>query len=205
MAFMDLRAKSLGIPEPYRAGHDQRRGMIAVVTTQIAFLRAVNLGKRRVKMADAVAVLEGLGQEDVWSYINSGNLVFDGSGPRAALEAKIGDALEAEFGFEITTFVRTAAEVRKILAVEPFTMTDGDTYFITFLQAVPTAAAAKRLEACSNEFDTLVVDGRDVHWLMHGLSSATTVNQKKWKVVGERSTSRNTTMLHKLLAKIDDR
>lgn len=49
------------------------------------------------------------------------------------------------------------------------------------------------------------VKGRDVHWLMHGLSSATTVDKKKWRVIGEHSTSRNTTMLRKLLAKIDAR
>ncbi len=40
---------------------------------------------------------------------------------------------------------------------------------------------------------------------MHGLSSATTVDKKKWRVIGEHSTSRNTTMLRKLLAKIDAR
>ena len=175
------------------------------MTTQIAFLRAVNLGKRRVSMAAAVAVLERLGLTDVWSYINSGNLVFEGSGPRAGLESTIGAALEDEFGFEITTFVRTAAEVRKILALEPFTVTEGDTYFVTFLQVAPGAKAASELEACSNDFDTLLVRGRDVHWLMHGLSSATTVSQKKWRVVGDLSTSRNTTMLRKLIAKIDDR
>lgn len=175
------------------------------MTTQIAFLRAVNVGKRRVKMATAVTVLKEHGFDDVWSYINSGNLVFEGSGPRAELEATIGDALEGEFGFEITTFVRTAAEVRKILALEPFVMTEGDTYFITFLQSVPTASAAKELEACSNEFDTVVVKGRDVHWHVRGLSSETTVSNRKWKAVGYLSTSRNTTMLRKLLAKIDDR
>lgn len=175
------------------------------MATQIAFLRAVNVGKRRVAMPKAVEVLEGLGYDDVWSYINSGNLVFEAAGKRADHEAAIADALEAEFGFEITTFVRTAAEVRQILAVEPFEVKDGDTYFVTFLKAAPSAPAAKELEAHSNDFDTLLVDGRNVHWLMHGLSSATTVDKRKWKVVGEHSTSRNTTMLRKLIAKIDAR
>lgn len=175
------------------------------MATQIAFLRAVNLGKRRVAMPKAVEVLEGLGYEDVWSYINSGNLVFEATGKRADHEAAIAEALEAEFGFEVTTFVRTATELRKILALEPFTVKDGDTYFVTFLQKPPSAAATRELEAHSNDFDTLLVQGRDVHWLMHGLSSATTVDKRKWKVVGEHSTSRNTTMLRKLIAKIDAR
>lgn len=193
-------------PPPYPTpslGRSSSTPSIGVVATQIAFLRAVNLGKRRVKMARAVEVLEGLGYENVWSYINSGNLVFDGSGPRGELEATIGEALEAEFGFEVTTFVRTVTEVRKILAVEPFTMVDGDTYFITFLQAPPKAAAVKELEALSNDFDTLLVQGRDVHWLMHGLSSDSPLKSRQWKVVGEFSTSRNTTMLRRLMAKID--
>ena len=45
----------------------------------------------------------------------------------------------------------------------------------------------------------------DVHWLMHGKSTDTEVPTKAWEgVIGRhRSTSRNTTMLRKLVAKID--
>ena len=50
------------------------------MTTRVAFLRAVNLGRRTVKMARLVEVFEGLGYDDVWTYINSGNIVFDAAG-----------------------------------------------------------------------------------------------------------------------------
>jgi uncharacterized protein (DUF1697 family) len=33
---------------------------------QVAFLRAVNLGKRTVKMARVVEVMRGLGYDDAW-------------------------------------------------------------------------------------------------------------------------------------------
>lgn len=79
------------------------------------------------------------------------------------------------------------------------------TYFITFLQAVPGADAAAQLEALTNDYDPLLVRERDVHWLMHGLSSDSPLKSRQWMVVGEFSTSRNTTMLHKLTAKIDAR
>ncbi len=46
----------------------------------VAFLRAVNVGGRRVEMARARAVLERLGYDDVDSYVNSGNLLFTASG-----------------------------------------------------------------------------------------------------------------------------
>jgi uncharacterized protein (DUF1697 family) len=175
------------------------------MTTRVAFLRAVNVGKRTVKMARLVEIFEELGYTDVWTYINSGNVVFDASGSRAAIEQAVEQALEAEYGFEVTTFVRTANEITKILAAAPFTAAGNDTHFVTFLKAAPPAGATKEFEALSNEFDTLVVQGRDVHWLMHGKSTETTVKQKQWKLIGELSTSRNTTMLRKLLAKIEER
>ena len=174
------------------------------MTTRIAFLRAVNVGGRTVQMSRLVEVFGGLGYEGVWTHINSGNVVFEATGGRAALERTIEEALESTFGFEVTTFVRSATELDRALRVDPFRLADGDTYFITFLKEVPPAATAKALEAASNDFDTLVVVGRDVHWLMHGTSTDTTVPKKTWDLVGVRqSTSRNTNLLGKLVAKID--
>ena len=111
------------------------------------------------------------------------------------------------FGFECTTFVRTAKELRTALVRDPFPVAKGDTYFLTFLKASPSAKQRAALEALSNDYDTLVVHGRDVHWRMRGLSSATTIPTKAWEqVIGRRtSTSRNTTMLRKLVAKLDAR
>ena len=175
-----------------------------MTSIHVAFLRAVNLGRRTVPMPRLVEVLEGLGYEDVWTHINSGNAVFQAAGSRAKLEDTIEVALEGAFGFEVTTFVRTPVELTRILGAEPFDVAEGDTYFITFLKSPASAEAKRSLEACSNDFDTLVVDGRDVHWRMHGRSTETTLKKKDWKVVGELgSTSRNVTMLRKLLAKID--
>ena len=183
---------------------DQRCGSIGAVTTRVGFLRAVNVGRRTVKMSRLAELVEGLGYDDVWTYINSGNVVFEGTGSRATIERAIAEALEADLGFEVTTFVRSVAELRSALAVEPFTMRDGDTYFITFLKSAPPAAVAKELEAASNDFDTLVVEGRDVHWHMRGKSTDTTLKKKTWNLVGALgSTSRNTTMLRKLVDKID--
>ena len=174
------------------------------MTMRIAFLRAVNVGRRTVSMTRLVEVFAGLGYDGAWTHINSGNVVFEATGGRVALEQKIEGALESTFGFEVTTFVRTAAELDKALRVDPFRPADGDTYFITFLKKAPSAATAKALEAASNDFDTLVVDGREVHWRMRGRSTETTLKKATWNLVGEHgSTSRNVTMLRKLQAKLD--
>ncbi len=173
----------------------------------VAFLRAINVGRRIVKMAHLAEIVRGLGYDDVWTHINSGNVVFDAAGSRSRLETELEAAFAAEFGFETTTFVRTAAELRRALAAEPFSLVPGDTYFLTFLKSAPSKAKSAAFEALSNDFDTVVVRGRDVHWRMHGKSTDTTLSTKAWEdfIGRHRSTSRNTTMLRKLADKIDTR
>ena len=175
------------------------------MSVRVGFLRAVNLGGRRVPMSRLVAVCEGLGYADVWTYINSGNVVFDTTGSQASVEAAMQKALEVEFGFECTTFVRTARQLRNIAETRPFTVAAGDTHFVTFLKKAPTTADAQRLEGLSNDFDTLVVQGAEVHWRMRGRSTDSHLTRRDWeKVLGPlSSSSRNMTMLTKLVAKLD--
>ena len=174
------------------------------MTIRVGFLRAVNVGRRTVRMPALIAVCQALGYGDPWTYVNSGNVVFDVTGSRANVERAMETALEDELGFECTTFVRSAAELRAALAIEPFSMTSGDTYFITFLKDAPSKQIAAALEDASNDFDTLVVHGRDVHWHMRGKSTDTKLKAALWRQLGEHaSTSRNVNMLTKLMAKID--
>ena len=181
--------------------------MVGVSTTHIAFLRAVNLGKRRVRNDRLVEVFEHLGHRDVWTYINSGNVVFSASGSRSTLENAIRAAVERDVGFEVTTFVRSVKELRDIVDRQPFERESGDTYFITFLAVRPTPSQRSDLESLSNAIDTLMVDGREVHWLMHGKSTDSKLVKRQWeRILGTNSsTSRNMTMLTKLVDKIEAR
>ena len=165
----------------------------------------MNLGKRTVKMATLVEVVERLGYDGVWTHINSGNVVFDATGARDAIEHRLEVGFEKAFGFEVTTFVRTATELRRAMVVEPFSVGTGDTYFLTFLKSAPAPAQRRALERLTNEFDSLVVKGRDVHWRMHGKSTDTKLKTKDWeRIIGRhQSTSRNMTMLRRLVAKVN--
>ena len=175
------------------------------MSTRIAFLRAVNLGTRRVRNARLVEVFEELGYRDAWTYINSGNVVFAASGSRAALEEAIGAAIERDVGFEVTTFVRSAGELRDVVTRKPFEPGSGDTHFVTFLADRPTPSQRNDLESLSNDFDTLVVEGREVHWLMRGKSTDSKLVKRQWEqILGKNSsTSRNMTMLSKLIDKVE--
>lgn len=156
-------------------------------------------------MRQLVDIFELAGFADAWTYINSGNVVFEATGRRAEVEKRLEDALERTLGFEVTTFVRTSGELGQAVAAKPFTVSAGDTYFLTFLKSSPTAADRGALEGLTNDFDTLVVAGRTVHWRMHGKSTDTGLKTKDWeRIVGRhQSTSRNMTMLRRLQSKIE--
>jgi len=131
-------------------------------------------------MPQVVELVRRQGHGDVWTHINSGNVVFEAPGTRAALEQSLETTFEEELGFEVTTFVRTTAEVRRTLTLQPFVVGPGDTYFVTFLKDSPSKSEARALEALSNDFDTLVVQGRDVHWHMRSKSTDTKLGTKAW-------------------------
>jgi uncharacterized protein (DUF1697 family) len=171
----------------------------------VAFLRAVNVGKRRVDMATARKVLEHLGLTDVSSFVNSGNLLFTATGRPAALEKRIRVALEDTFGFELTTFVRTAAQVRSMATEKPFgTIAPGHTHFVLLplnpLSATERAAA----EGLSNELDEVVLVGRDLHWLIRDRSVNTSLDAKAWRraLPDNPTTARNVTMVERLVDKL---
>ena len=167
----------------------------------VAFLRAVNVGRRKVAMGTARDVLSGLGFADVSSYVNSGNLLFSATGKAAEHERVIRAALEAEFGFELTTFVRTAAQVRALVEAQPFgRLAPGHTHFALLPLTRLTAREKTAVEAMSNERDEVVVRGRDVHWLIRAKSTETSLGPKKWldALPGNPTTARNMTMVTKL-------
>jgi uncharacterized protein (DUF1697 family) len=171
----------------------------------VAFLRAVNVGKRRVDMATARKTLESLGYADVASFVNSGNLLFTASGQAAKLERAIRAALEDTFGFEVTTFVRTAAQVKALATDKPFgPLKPGHTHFVLLPLTRLTAAERRAVETMSNERDEVVVRGRDVHWLIRERSIETSLGPRQWKqaLPGNPTTARNVTMIERLVAKL---
>jgi uncharacterized protein (DUF1697 family) len=171
----------------------------------VAFLRAVNVGGRRVSMDRLRGIFEELGFDDVSTYIASGNVLFQGSGKAAELEHRIEARLEQALGFEVTTFLRRASEVRHAASEKPFgKVPAGKTHMVAFLRRRPTAAERKAIEEKSGSSDTLVVDGREVHWLIQGRMMDSELKPKDWDVLGQPTTTRNTTMLAKLAAKLDD-
>jgi uncharacterized protein (DUF1697 family) len=86
----------------------------------IALLRAVNVGGRKLPMAELRALCVELGWTEVETFIQSGNVVFGAAGQGDALEAELEEAIARRFGFHSDVMVRSAASWASILAANPF-------------------------------------------------------------------------------------
>ena len=85
----------------------------------IALLRAVNVGGRKVTAAGMRAVAEGLGYEQVASYVNSGNLVLVTSHSPRVVERELSKALSADVGFDVPVVARTLAQWEAVVEALP--------------------------------------------------------------------------------------
>lgn len=176
------------------------------MTRYVAFLRAINVTGRRLTMDKLKAEFEALGFDDVSTYIASGNVIFEATGTDAELERRIESHLDKALGYEVATFVRTSKEIAKLAAAEPFKgKADGDSHYVGFLRTKPSATAKKATEALSGDHDELRIVGRELHWLVHGRFMDSEVKPKDMEraLGNQQTTTRNTTMLRKLAAKLD--
>ncbi len=85
----------------------------------IALLRAVNVGGRKLPMAELRALCGELGWTDVETYIQSGNIVFTAAGRPDVLETGLEKAIQARFGFHSDAMVRTAGQWSRLIEANP--------------------------------------------------------------------------------------
>jgi uncharacterized protein (DUF1697 family) len=91
-------------------------------TRYIALLRGINVGGHRlIKMDDLRAALAASGLGNVRTLLASGNVAFDAVETDArALAENLEATLLASFGWQIPVILRTADQVRALIASAPF-------------------------------------------------------------------------------------
>ncbi|MFN2612412.1 MAG: DUF1697 domain-containing protein [Solirubrobacterales bacterium] len=155
------------------------------MATYAAFLRGVNLGaKRKAGSGDLRSCFETAGFDDVATFRNSGNVVFTapGGGGEAKIRAQLEKALEAEFGFAVAVFLRTAAQVQAIAQLHPFPARavsgSKGKLQVALLAAKPKAAMRRKvLDLCSDD-DQLCFAGRELYWLPSGGTKDSALDMK---------------------------
>jgi uncharacterized protein (DUF1697 family) len=131
----------------------------------VAFLRAINTGNRRLRMAALREVYVQAGYPDAATYLATGNVVFERpkSPDATAMERFLDEAL----GFPNRVFLRSAQQIEALLDAVPWTG-PGDLVEVSFLEGVPGADAARALEATAAAPEALRVAGSEVLFLREG-------------------------------------
>ncbi|HPJ02436.1 MAG TPA: DUF1697 domain-containing protein [Candidatus Limiplasma sp.] len=79
----------------------------------IALLRGINVGgNHKVEMPRLKALLLSMGYAQATTYLHSGNAMFVSGKAPDTVRQELTAALEAAFGFEIPTLIRTDAQMR---------------------------------------------------------------------------------------------
>jgi uncharacterized protein (DUF1697 family) len=169
----------------------------------VAFLRAINVGGRTVKMDRLQRLFEQQRFKGVETFIASGNVIFDSqSADRGALTRRIEDGLLDALGYEVATFIRTDIEVATIARHKPFRDPDieGAAAFVVGFVADPLRSRAiNALMDLTTDVDQFSVRGTEIYWLCRRRQSESTFSNAVFeKTLGLRATFRGMNTIARL-------
>jgi uncharacterized protein (DUF1697 family) len=164
-------------------------------------LRGINVGgNNKVPMADLRKMCSGLGYDQIETYIQSGNVVFDSSSSEASVVAEMEVALLSTFGLTLSVVVRSAAELVEIVARNPFpTEGDGTKLHVTCFAAPLAEAMVAKLDPAFSPPDTFVLDGRNMYLHLPGGMGTSKLAVHVGQKLGKLGTTRNWNTVLKLV------
>ena len=108
------------------------------MNTYIAFLRGINVGgHKKILMADLKILFETLNFQNVQTYIQSGNVVFQSTDESiVSLENTIKNLIVNQYGFYVPVIVKTKKKLKSIFDDCPFPEDKKkNSYFMLFLDS----------------------------------------------------------------------
>jgi uncharacterized protein (DUF1697 family) len=136
--------------------------------------------------------------------VQSGNVIFK-SNERdlAALTKRIQNAIERKFGFRPEVIARTSAEMRDVVARNPFARRKGidpSRLLVTFLAGEPEKGAREAVLQMKIEPEELRIDGRELYiYYPNGMARPTVPWVKIERTLKISGTGRNWNSVTKML------
>lgn len=167
-----------------------------------AFLRGLNLGRRRLKNTELCAAFEGLGYTGVAAFLASGNVVFEAA-QQAGLREHIEAGLRAAFQYQVPTFLRDAAQLRALAAFEGWGGPVGSGKpQVIILREETTARAREQVLALADGLpDRLVFGERALFWLPEGRLTDSSLDFASIERTIGPTTTRTQRTLQRMVAK----
>lgn len=135
------------------------------MSTWIVLLRGINVGgSNKIAMADLRASLTDAGFDDVATYIQSGNLLFDSELAEPGVVETTRRALVDRHGLDVPVVARTRAEVEGVADRHPDAAGDIDPKLlhVAFLDREPGASVIDEIGVDTWAPDRWSLDGREL-------------------------------------------
>lgn len=167
----------------------------------VALLRAINVGGHTVKMDELKRIFGEAGYQNVSTYIQSGNVLFESDEPEDKLIANVESALKKALGYEVPVILRSLKELQKAIKDNPFPDAVGIEHlhlYIGFMAQKPTQEILG-----ANQFDNIIIKGREVYILMDKSKGQTIADKLPiTKPLEKMMTVRNWNTVNKLIEKM---
>ncbi len=169
----------------------------------IALLRGINVGNKRIKMADLIKAFESLSFKNVKTYVQSGNVIFDhDSIDTIKIARNIEKKISENFRFHVNVIIRSEKELENIISSNPLIKDKNieiDKLHVTFLLDIPDLKAVSGLDIKKGKNEKYEVISREVYlYCPNGYARSKLTNnvfEKKLKTI---ATTRNWKTTNKL-------
>ena len=175
------------------------------MTRYVAFLRGINVGGRIVVKEKLKEAFTSLGFQNVITYKQSGNVIFETDTASAEeVKAKIEAKLRRIVGYEVAVFVRTFPQLKSVIDLDPFKGQDtqGTSFLVTFLPAAPDNFQLQLPQTIpKSTAQVLSGKGTEVFSVTHGGGEGALPNpflESKLKV---KATTRNMNIIREIVEK----
>jgi uncharacterized protein (DUF1697 family) len=173
----------------------------------VAFLRGINVGGHVVKNEKLREAFTSLGFQNVTTYKQSGNVIFESSNTNAQeLKKSIEDKLRLVLGFDAPVLLRTMEQLRSIIEDEPFKIQnqEGTSFLVTMLPSVrATFPLQFPLTIPKSTAVVISAKGSEVFSVTHGGGEGALPNPFIESKLKLKATTRNINIIREIVEKYD--
>lgn len=171
----------------------------------IALLRGINIGrKNRIKMADLKEFFKLMDFNNIKTYLQSGNVIFEHNLDNTE---KIASEIEKEliktYEFPVNVIIRTKNGLEDVINNNPFINEDNvdiDKLHVTFLQKIPDKEIVLDLDLKKSENEKFKIIDKEIYlYLPDGYARTKLNNNIFEKKLNTIATTRNWKTVNKLL------
>ena len=163
-------------------------------------LRAINVGGRKLPMADLRALLTELGHTDVKTILASGQAVVTSDRAGDEIATELEKRLADDFGLRSEVMVRSGVQLAAIVAANPYPTAedDGARHAVVFLRQKASAVQVKPLQAQDWGADEYAVHGTEIYLRLPQGFAESKLSLAVGRIKGVPATTRNWNTVRKL-------